>query len=161
MNADAPIRVLFLCTGNACRSQMAEALLNHLGGGRFEAHSAGSRPAGFVHQLAIDAMDRMNVPMPFAESKSWDRFAGETIDAAITLCDQAAALACPVFAGAAVRAHWSLPDPAYFSGTPGQRLDFALAVARRLKAKISGLIGLDWSADRQVLALQLQRLGDI
>ena len=67
-------RVLVLCTGNSCRSQMAEAILAHAGKGRFEAFSAGSKPAGFVHQLAIDALARLGIPIPFAESKSWDEF---------------------------------------------------------------------------------------
>jgi arsenate reductase len=163
MSAEAsrPIRVLFLCTANACRSQMAEAMLHHLGGERFEAHSAGSRPAGFVHQLAIESLHALGIPILFAESKSWDRYQGERFDAVFTLCDNAAAEHCPVFAGSPLTVHWGLPDPVFHTGDDDARRAYALSVARRLQAKIEGLVALDWSADRKTIRRQLERLGEM
>jgi arsenate reductase len=156
-----PIRVLFLCTGNSCRSQMAEALLGHLGGERFEALSAGSHPAGFIHPLAVDALRPMDVPLTGQTSKSWDSLIGTPVDAVVTLCDAAAAEICPVFPGSPISVHWSLPDPVYHAGTDEERLAFARSVAERLGAKIAGLVQLDWSADRAEIRKRLEFLGEI
>ena len=156
-----PRKVLFLCTGNSCRSQMAEALLRTIAGDRFEALSAGSHPAGYIHDTAIKAMRRLDIPFAGQASKSWDEFADTAVDVVITLCDSAAAETCPVWPGDPIRAHWSLPDPAGYLGTDEERADFAVTVARRLRAKIEGLVNLDWSANRTVLSEQLARLGEI
>ncbi|UCE59210.1 MAG: arsenate reductase ArsC [Phycisphaerales bacterium] len=153
--------VLFLCTGNACRSQMAEALLRHLGGDRFAALSAGSQPAGFVHPLAEIAMERLNVPVADQTSKSWDVFATTPIDVVITLCDAAASETCPNWSSSPITAHWSLPDPTFHLGDEAERVEFAVRVATRLKAKIRGLVDLDWSADRDDLLKRLEFLGEI
>lgn len=161
MSKDGKTRVLFLCTGNSCRSQMAEAILRQIGGDRFEALSAGSKPAGFIHPLALDALAALQVPVGDPVSKSWDEFADKPIDVVVTVCDAAAAEACPVFPGAALRAHWSLPDPVYHPGTDEERLAFAIAVAQRLRAKIEGLVALDWSAQPKELQRRLQFLGEI
>jgi len=160
----APTRkVLFVCTGNACRSQMAEALLAHHGSGRFEAYSAGVQPAGFVHPLAIDAMKSVGVAMPFAESKGLEGVSDQTFDAVITLCDVAAGVIDhAAWSGHPHVAHWPLPDPVAHPGTPQERAHLAQLVARRLDAKVRGLIALDWSgADRATLQEQLDRLGQI
>ena len=154
-------RVLFLCTGNSCRSQMAEAILRELGGERFEAYSAGSWPAGFVHELAVEAMARLNVPMTNQVSKSWDEFADSSMDVVITLCDAAAAETCPNWPGDPIRAHWSLPDPALHPGSPEDRVEFAVRIARRLQAKIEALVNLDWSRPGDELSDQIMSLGDI
>jgi len=140
---------------------MAEALLRHLGGGRFEALSAGSHPAGYVHDLAIAAMSRMGIPMGNPWSKSWDEFADRSFDVAITLCDDAAGETCPVWTGNPIRAHWSLPDPAGHLGTDEERLEFALRIASRLRLKIEGLIDIDFSAGRDEVTKQIAQLGDI
>lgn len=155
------LSILFLCTGNSCRSQMAEALLRHLSGGRFRALSAGSRPAGFIHPLAEEAMLRMNVPMDGQSSKSWDEFSDTPLDAVITLCDSAAAETCPVFPGSPVSAHWSLPDPAFHPGTVDERIEFALRVADRLRLKIQAMIALDWTTQPAELQRMLNFLGEI
>ena len=161
MTDQKKISVLFLCTGNSCRSQMAEAILHHLGGDRFESLSAGSRPAGFVHPLAIDAMEQLDIALNSTTSKSWDEFAARPVDVVITVCDAAAAEVCPVWPGAPVKAHWSLADPAYHPGTDEERLSFALLVAERLKTKIQAMIELDWSSGRVALADRLAFLGQI
>ncbi len=161
MKPGGPVKILFLCTGNSCRSQMAEAILAHLSDGRFEAFSAGSHPAGFVHPLAIEVMERLGIAMPFAESKSWDQFKDETFHAVITLCDAAAAAECPAWPGEPINVHWSLPDPTFHPGTPEDRVEFAMTVTKRLMAKIKGLIALDWSADQPTLEADLVRLGEI
>jgi len=155
------ISVLFLCTGNSCRSQMAEAMLRQLGGDRFEALSAGSLPAGFVHPLAIDAMSRLNIPLASQTSKSWNDIVDTRLDVVVTLCDAAASEACPVWPGSPMTAHWSLPDPAFHPGTDDERLEFTLLIAERLRAKIAGLAALDWSSDRAELKQRLGFLGEI
>ncbi len=110
-------RILVLCTGNSCRSIMAEALLNHLGRGRVAAVSAGSRPTGHVHPLSLATLNRHGIDPGQPRSQSWDAFADQNFDLVITVCDQAAAEICPVFLGPTKKLHWSTPDPAKATGT--------------------------------------------
>ena len=110
-------RVLVLCTGNSCRSIMAEALINSLGAGRYEAVSAGSNPAGYVHPKAIEALKRHGMSGSNPASKAWDEFEGQHFDLVITVCDAAAAESCPAFLGKHEKLHWSTPDPAKATGT--------------------------------------------
>jgi arsenate reductase len=113
----APLRVLFLCTGNSARSQMAEALLRWLSGGRAEVHSAGTHPRPDVHPMAVATLARQyHLTTEALFPKSLDQYVDQPFDYVITVCDQAAE-ACPVFPGAAARLHWSLPDPAAAEGT--------------------------------------------
>ena len=109
--------VLVLCTGNSCRSIMAEALINHLGEGRFKAVSAGSYPAGYVHPKSIETLKRHGINAENPRSKSWDDFENQNYDLVITVCDQAASESCPVFLGQYDKKHWSTPDPAKAEGT--------------------------------------------
>lgn len=114
-----PCRVLFICTGNSARSILSEATLNDLGKGRFEAHSAGSRPTGTVNPHALNQLVSARIPTENLSSKSWDRFVGEDappLDIVITVCDSAASEPCPVLFGDFVRSHWGLPDPAAATG---------------------------------------------
>ncbi len=109
-------RVLVLCTGNSCRSVMAEALINQLGQGLYDAVSAGSAPAGYVHPGSIAALERHGIDPGRPHSKSWDEFADQRFDLVITVCDQAARETCPVFPGGYRKLHWSTPDPAAATG---------------------------------------------
>lgn len=161
MVGDAAKRVLFLCTGNSCRSQMAEAMLRHMGGDRFEAFSAGSHPAGFIHQVAIDTLSRLKIPLGEATSKSWEEFGKAEFDLVVTVCDAAAGETCPVWPGSPMKAHWPLPDPVYHQGSDEDRQAFALAVGERLRTKIKAMIELDWSMDMDELQRRLAFLGDI
>lgn len=140
---------------------MAEALLRHLGGDRWEALSAGSHPAGFIHDLAIEAMTKLHVPLVDQRSKSWDDFANAELDVVLTLCDAAAEQTCPTWPGTPLTAHWSLADPAMHPGTAEQRTALAVSVAKRLKTKIEGLVALDWSANRAAIMERLTFLGEI
>ncbi len=108
-------RVLFICTRNSARSQMAEGMVNHDLAGRFKAFSAGTDPSA-VHPLAIEAMREIGIDISRHRSKNLDEFARERFDYVITLCDQANG-SCPVFFGGTKRLHMGFPDPAAFEGT--------------------------------------------
>ena len=124
-------QVLVLCTGNSCRSIMAEALINHLGAGRYHAVSAGSAPTGLVHPKSIEALGRQGIEVIQPRSKSWDEFTDHSFDLVITVCDRAAGESCPVFPGAPRRLHWSTPDPAEATG-PEDSIDRAFDEALQL-----------------------------
>ena len=114
-----PIRVLFLCTHNSARSQMAEALLRHIGGDRFEVSSAGTEVTR-VHPLAVRAMADVGIDIAGAGSKHLNEFLGQDFDYVITVCDSANE-SCPIFPGDPQRIHWSFPDPSAASGTDDER----------------------------------------
>lgn len=109
--------VLVLCTGNSCRSIMAEALINKLGEGHYLARSAGSEPAGYVHPKSIETLNRHGIDVSEPRSKSWGELDGEQFDLVITVCDQATSESCPVFFGKHEKLHWSTPDPAKAQGS--------------------------------------------
>lgn len=127
-------RILFLCTHNSARSQLAEALLRHDGGDRFAAFSAGTE-ATHVRPLAIRALAEIGIATVGQESKTLARYLGEPFDAVITVCD-AANEACPVFPGASRRLHWSFDDPSRATGTEAEQL----AVYRRVRDEIRARI---------------------
>src|SRR6202163_2517437 len=137
--SESKARVLILCTGNSARSQMAEGLLRHLGGGRYEVFSAGTRPVG-VNPLAVEAMREIGIDISAQRSKSVAEFAGQTFSTVITVCDSAAEQ-CPVFPGAPMRVHWSLPDPAAVSGTHAEKLAAFQHVRDELKRRIRLFVG--------------------
>ncbi len=122
--------VLVLCTGNSARSQMAEALINHFLGERWQAFSAGTQPAGYVHPLAVQALKEIGIDHQGA-SKSVDAFRGKDFDVVITVCDDAAEN-CPVWLGKGKRAHIGFPDPAKAEGSEEERI----AVFRRVRDDI-------------------------
>ena len=118
---DRPIRVLFVCTGNSARSQMAEALLEHLGGATFEVESAGTQPHG-VNPLTVRVLADVGIDWSAARSKSLDQFLGQPFDYVITVCDRARQ-SCPVFPGTYNSLHWGLDDPAAVEGTDEEKLE--------------------------------------
>ena len=128
-------RVLILCTGNSCRSQMAEALWESLGDGDWQSESAGSKPSGYVHQLAIKAMQEMDIDISANTSKSLDQFQGEPFDLVVTVCDNAQQ-SCPVFPGAKQTLHWPFDDPADATGTEEEQMVFFQRVRDEIKDKI-------------------------
>jgi arsenate reductase len=133
-----PIRVLFLCTGNSCRSQMGEGLLRKLGGEAFEAFSAGTKPAERVHPLAVATMAERGIDLSGHTPKLLDAFAGQTFDLLITTCDSAKE-ECPYYPAARERLHWSLPDPAAATGTDEEVRAAFRAVADDLECRIREL----------------------
>ncbi|WP_369927553.1 arsenate reductase ArsC [Xanthomonas sp. NCPPB 2632] len=159
-------RVLFLCTGNSARSVLAEATLRAWAGSQFEVFSAGSRPAGQIHPLAIQTLQADGISTAGLRSKSWDEFAtdgGTPIDVVVTVCDSAAAEPCPVFFGDFVRTHWGLPDPAAATGTGEERATAFRDAHAVIKARLMAFLTLSpstWS-DRAELKTALDRIGFI
>ena len=129
-------KILVLCTGNSCRSIIAEALINHLSDGSLKATSAGSHAAGYVHHKSIETLERHGIDTSGLHSKSWHRFAGQYFDLVITVCDSAVRESCPVFLGDYERRHWSTPDPFAVAGSE-EAIDAAFdATFARLKQRI-------------------------
>jgi len=122
-----PLHVLFLCTHNSARSILAEAILNHIGQGKFKAFSAGSSPRlnQQPHPLALEALQHAGIPIDGLRSKSWDEFAqpdAPHMDLIITVCDNAAGEVCPFWPGKPATAHWGYADPSDAQGTDEERL---------------------------------------
>lgn len=135
-------RVLFLCTHNSARSQMAEGLLRYLAGDRFEAHSAGTETT-HVRPLAVRAMDEIRVDISGQKSKTLERYLREPFDYVITVCNDANE-ACPVFPGAKNRLHWSFEDPSRAEGSEEVRLAVFRSVRDRIRLRIEeDLVGTD------------------
>jgi arsenate reductase len=160
---DRIFKVLFLCTGNSARSIMAEAILNKIGRGHFEAHSAGSRPKGTVNPHAIMLLKGLGYDTSHFRSKSWDDYAAAGaphFDFVFTVCDQAAGETCPVWPGQPMTAHWGIPDPALATGS-----DAEIAVAfneafRLLSNRIGVFTALPIAAlDRVALDHKLRQIG--
>jgi arsenate reductase len=128
--------VLFLCTHNSARSQMAEGLLRNLAGDRFEAMSAGTE-ATHVRPLAIRAMGELGIDISGQESKTLEKYLKEPFDYVITVCDDANE-ACPVFPGARRRLHWSFEDPAQATGSEEERLRVFQSVRDEIRERIEG-----------------------
>jgi len=136
--------ILFLCTGNASRSIMAEAILNHRSQPNFHAYSAGSQPRGQVHPGAIQQLESASLPTAGLRSKSWNEFAepgAPKMDFIFTLCDDAAREVCPVWPGHPVTAHWGVPDPGNVQGSPEDKVhafrDAYFALERRIELFLS------------------------
>lgn len=155
--------VLFLWTGNSARSIMAETILNRAGQGRFHAFSAGSHPKGQVHPYALQLLERLHYDVSQLRSKSWAEFAkpgAPKLDFVFTVCDNAAAEACPIWPGQPMTAHWGVPDPAEATGTEAE-IRFAFAdVLRMLTNRINIFVSLPIrSLDQLALQKQLDAIG--
>lgn len=134
-----PTRILFLCTHNSARSQMAEGLLRHIAGDRFEVHSAGTE-ATHVRPLAIRAMAEIGIDISVQRSKTMDEYLDQPFDYVITVCDRANE-SCPIFPGDPERIHWSFDDPAAARGSEDQQL----AVYQRVRNEILARLRV-WTA---------------
>jgi arsenate reductase len=163
MSADRVYNVLFLCTGNSARSILGEALLNHLGEGRFRAYSAGSTPKGQVHPMSLAVLRSAGIATDGLRSKAWDEFAlpgAPRMDFVFTVCDNAAGEACPIWPGQPMTAHWGMPDPALATGAPAE---IGLAFAdcyRMLNNRITIFTNLPMaSLDRLSLQNRLDQIG--
>jgi protein-tyrosine-phosphatase len=156
-------KVLFLCTGNSARSIIAEAIMNRIGQGRFHAYSAGSQPKGAVHPQALALLRKLNHDTSGFRSKSWTEFSppgAPELDFVFTVCDNAAAEACPLWPGQPMTAHWGVPDPAAVTGTDAE-IAFAFAdTYRMLNARISVFVSLPLrSLDQLSLQQRLDAIG--
>ncbi len=140
-----PYRVLVLCTGNSARSILGERLVSSLGHGTFIGFSAGSSPKGMPNPLALATLRAHGHDVDGLRSKSWDEFAvpgAPPVDIVITVCDQAAGEACPVWPGHPVSAHWGLADPSDVEGNEAERLAAFELAYRRLRQRVEGLVAL-------------------
>jgi len=160
---DDPYNVLFLCTGNSARSIIGESLLNAMGQGRFRAFSAGSQPRGEVNPDALRLLEKMQLPVTGLHSKSWTAFAGPNapvMDFVFTVCDQAAAEACPVWPGQPMSAHWGMPDPAAVTGDDEIRLQAFRSTFFELQRRLGLFINLPVrSLDRMALKRAVDEIG--
>lgn len=143
-----PLKLLFLCTGNSARSILAEALANHLANGRIVAMSAGTKPKGAVHPLALAVLERRGIATDGLASESVERHVGAdgnpglAIDVVITLCDSAASEPCPILPGAPATVHWGLPDPAAVEGSEEERDEAFRRTLAALEARLRSLLAL-------------------
>lgn len=157
------MNVLFLCTGNSCRSILGEATFNHLAPEGWHAMSAGSQPAGYVHPRSLALLAREGIATEGYYSKSWDNLPA-TPDIVITVCASAAGESCPAYLGPVLRAHWGVDDPAHATGTDDE-IDAAFDKAYRiLRARIEAFIALplaELQADKGKLKAELDRIGTI
>ena len=152
-------RVLILCTGNSARSQIAEALLNHKGAGRFHAESAGSRPAARVNPFAIDALARAGVPWHGHAPRGLDGLDREPWDFVITVCDNAKE-SCPILPGHPISAHWGMPDPAEVTGTDHDKRRAFDETVRVINRRLDLLLALPIDhVDRMLLGERMAAIG--
>ncbi len=155
--------VLFLCTGNSARSILAEALMNHLGKGRFRAFSAGSHPTGKVNPFAVKLLENQGLPVDDLRSKSWDEFGAPDsppLDFVFTVCDNAAGEVCPFWPGHPITAHWGVADPAAAEGDDAIKMLAFRQAFRELENRIKLFASLPFqSLDKIRLKNKLDEIG--
>lgn len=157
--------VLFLCSGNSCRSIMAEAILNDISinKGLFRGFSAGSKPAGQINPLALEQLEKNHLPVTGLHSKSWEEFSraeAPVMDFVFTVCDSAADERSPVWPGAPMVAHWGIPDPAEVTGNDMDKRRAFVATFKQLQNRIQLLTSLPLEKlDRNSLQVQLDSIG--
>jgi protein-tyrosine-phosphatase len=150
MTHDIPLNVLFLCTHNSARSILAEALLNHLGNGRFKAYSAGSSPRANQrpHPLGLKTLENAGVSIEGLSSKNWDVFAtadAPHMDLIITVCDNAAGEVCPYWPGHPATAHWGYADPSAGDGDEAQQLEAFRQTLHLIHQRLEIFVNLPWT----------------
>lgn len=157
------MNLLFLCTGNSCRSILAEATFNHLAPAGWKALSAGSKPTGQVHPRSLALLAREGIATTGLYSKSWDKLPA-TPDIVVTVCASAAGETCPAYLGPALRTHWGVDDPAHATGSDAQ-IDAAFLNAYRfLRRRIEAFLALplaELGHDRARLKADLDRIGTL
>jgi arsenate reductase (thioredoxin) len=157
------MNVLMLCTGNSCRSILAEATFNHLAPEGWRAISAGSKPAGYVHPRSIALLQREGIATEGYHSKSWETLP-VTPDIVISVCGNAAGETCPAYLGPVLRAHWGVEDPAHATGTDAE-IDAAFMTAYRiLRARIEAFLALplaELENDRARMKAELDRIAGV
>lgn len=157
------MNVLFLCTGNSCRSILGEATFNHLAPAGWRAMSAGSKPTGQVHLRSLALLNRESISTEGLHSKSWDNLP-QTPDIVITVCASAAGETCPAYLGPVLRAHWGVEDPAHAAGSD-EEIDAAFMTAYRiLRHRIETLLALplaELENDPARLKAELDRIGNL
>jgi arsenate reductase (thioredoxin) len=157
------MNILFLCTGNSCRSILAEAVFNHLAPAGWQAISAGSQPAGYVHPRSLALLAREGIATDGYHSKSWEQLP-LTPDIVITVCASAAGETCPAYLGPILRSHWGVDDPAHAIGSDAQ-IDAAFMTAYRfLRHRIEAFLRLPLakiSHDRVRLKAELDRISNL
>ena len=163
MSTEKPFNVLFLCTHNSARSIMAEALINHIGRGRFKGFSAGSHPGTQPNPFALATLQRMHLPTDDLYTKSWDEFAkpgAPVMDFVFTVCDNAAGEICPVWPGQPITAHWGVEDPSQFQGSDDAKMKQFAHAANILKRRIELFISLPLDKlDRLAIQKQARDIG--
>ncbi|MGB3830624.1 MAG: arsenate reductase ArsC [Mesorhizobium sp.] len=163
MPADRIYNVLFLCTGNSARSILGEALLNHLGDGRFRGFSAGSQPKGEVNPMTLQVLAEAGISTDGLRSKSWDEFAvpgAPPLDFVFTVCDNAAGEACPVWPGQPMTAHWGIEDPAAADGPEFRRKAAFEDALRFMRNRVGTFVSLPLDTiDRLSLQTRLHGIG--
>jgi arsenate reductase len=155
------MNVLFLCTGNSCRSILAEATFNHLAPPGWRAMSAGSKPSGQVHARSLALLAREGIATEGYHSKSWDHLP-QTPDIVVTVCSSAARETCPVYLGPVLRTHWGVDDPAQATGTDEQIDKAFMGTYRTLRRRIEAFVALpldDLRSDRTRLKAELDHIG--
>jgi arsenate reductase (thioredoxin) len=155
------MNVLFLCTGNSCRSILAEATFNHLAPAGWRAMSAGSRPTGQVHPRSLALLAREGIASGGCSSKAWDHLPA-TPDIVVTVCASAAGESCPAYVGSVLRTHWGVDDPAHATGTDAEIDAAFLRAYRTLRRRIEAFLALPLAQlvrDRARLQAELDRIG--
>ena len=156
------MKVLFLCTGNSCRSILGEATFNHLAPRGWHAMSAGSKPTGKVHPRSLALLEREGIAIDGYHSKSWDALPA-TPDIVITVCSSAAGETCPAYLGPVLRTHWGVDDPAHATGTDLEIDAAFMAAYRTLRRRIEAFVALplhELQQDRARLKQELDRIGE-
>jgi arsenate reductase len=156
------LNILIVCTGNSCRSVMGEALFNHLGQNRIQAFSAGSHPIGRINAGALATLKRHGLPTEGYKSQSWDEFEGQPMDIVITVCDNAAGEACPVYLTKAVRAHWGVTDPGHVEGTEAEKIAAFEQTFKTLELRVNKMLELPLETmPQEELSAKLNAIGKL
>jgi arsenate reductase (thioredoxin) len=138
-----PLKILYICTHNRCRSILSEAITNHLGNGRIVAQSAGSQPSGEVHPLSIFYLEEQGIATDDLQSQSWDEFEDFAPDLVVTVCDSAAGESCPLWFGKSLKMHWGLADPSKLQGSEEEKADAFRNTITEIEQRVQQMLKLD------------------